>query len=180
MHAKLRTDASSRRETLSYGKNADHPSTVLTNDQCEMATDSRRALAYPRMSGQSRGTVQQEERILVIEPNDLILGLLERWLGEAGYTVVVETLQRLSQATGETGEPRLVIIDVPTPNSAENFVSSVKEVHASPILLLSASLIRSIGSSTSVARRFGVRKVLQKPFTRDELLSAVGQAIDSA
>ena len=110
------------------------------------------------MGAKSRGTVQQEERILVIEPNDLILGLLERWLGEAGYTVIVETLQGLPRAVGEGSEPRLVIIDVPTPHNAESFIGSVREVCASPILLLSAGLIRGTGSSTSVARQFGVRR----------------------
>jgi DNA-binding response OmpR family regulator len=122
--------------------------------------------------------VQQKGRILVVEPNDLILGLLERWLGEAGYIVVVETLQRLPQAVGEGGEPHLVIIDVPTPRSAEKIIKSVREVHASPILLLSARFTRGISSSISVARQFGVRKVLQKPFTRGELLSSVSESMD--
>jgi len=125
----------------------------------------------------SRGFVQQKERILVVEPNDLILGLLERWLGEAGYIVVVETLQRLRQTVGAGGSPRLAIIDVPTPRSAEQLIKSVRETHACPILLLSASFVRDAGSSTSVARQFGVRKVLQKPFTRGELLLAVDEAI---
>ena len=120
----------------------------------------------------------QGERILVVEPNDLILGLLERWLGDAGYVVVVETLQRLAQAVNGGGNPHLVIVDGPTPRSAEHLIKPVKEVHACPILLLSASFARDMGSSSSVARRFGVRKVLQKPFTRLELLAAVGEAID--
>jgi DNA-binding response OmpR family regulator len=122
--------------------------------------------------------VQQKGRILVVEPNDLILGLLERWLGEAGYTVAVETWQRLPQAVGEGGEPHLVIIDVPTPRSAGKIIKCVREVHAGPILLLSARFIRGVGSSISVARELGVRKVLPKPFTRGELLSAVGESID--
>jgi len=123
--------------------------------------------------------VQQKGRILVVEPNDLILSLLERWLGEAGYTVVVGTSQSLAPAVGEEGEPELVIIDVPTPRSAEKTVKSVREVHASPILLLSARFRRGTGSSISVARQLGVRNVLPKPFTRGELLSAVSESIDS-
>jgi DNA-binding response OmpR family regulator len=121
--------------------------------------------------------VQRKERILVVEPDDLILGLLERWLAEAGYIVVVETLQRLAQVVGG-GKPQLVIIDVPDPLGAEKIIESVREVHATPILLLSARLRRGTGSSTSVARQLGVRNVLPKPFTRDELLSAVGESID--
>jgi DNA-binding response OmpR family regulator len=127
----------------------------------------------------SRGIVQQKGRILLVESNDLILDLLERWLGEAGYTVVVGTSQSLPQAVGEGGEPHLVIIDVPAPHSAEKTIKSVREAHARPILLLSARFRRGAGSSISVARQLGVRKVLQKPFTRGELLSAVGEAIDN-
>jgi DNA-binding response OmpR family regulator len=132
----------------------------------------------PRVGAESsRGFVQQKERIVVVEPNDLILGLLERWLGEAGYTVVVETWQRLRQAVGGGANPHLVIIDVPTPRSAQQLIRSVREMHDCPILLLSASFVRDVSSSISVARQFGVRKVLQKPFTRGELLLAVGEAI---
>jgi len=122
--------------------------------------------------------VQQKGRILVVEQNDLILRLLERWLGEAGYTVVAGTSQSLAQAVGEGGESELVVIDVPTPRSAEKIIKSVREVHASPILLLSARFRRAAGSSISVARQLGVRNVLPKPFTRDELLSAVSESID--
>jgi DNA-binding response OmpR family regulator len=122
---------------------------------------------------------QQKGRILVVEPNDLILGLLERWLGEAGYAVVVETSQKLPRAVGEGGVPRLVIIDVPTPRNAEKIITSVRRVYGSPILLLSARLRRGTGSSGDVARQLGVRKVLPKPFTRSELISAVVEAIDS-
>jgi DNA-binding response OmpR family regulator len=123
--------------------------------------------------------VQQKGRILVVEQNDLILRLLERWLSEEGYTVVAGASQSAAQAVGEGGEPELVIIDVPTPRSAENIIKSVREVHASPILLLSARLFRrGTRSSISVARQLGVRNVLPKPFTRGELLSAVSESID--
>ena len=122
--------------------------------------------------------MQQKGRILVVESNDLVLDLLERWLGEAGYTVVVETSQSLARTLDEEGEPELVIIDVPTPRNADKAIKSVREVHASPILVLSARFRRATGSSISVARQLGVRNVLAKPFTRGELLSAVSESIE--
>ena len=123
--------------------------------------------------------MQQSRRILVVEQNDLILRLLERWLGEAGFTVIPGTWQSLAQAVGEGGEPELVIVDVPTPRGAEKITKSVREVHAGPILLLSARLFRrGTRSSIAVARQLGVRNVLPKPFTRDELLSAVRESIN--
>jgi DNA-binding response OmpR family regulator len=92
--------------------------------------------------------------------------------------VVVGASQRLAQTVGGGGEPDLVIIDVPTPRSAGKVVKSVREVYAGPILLLSARLRRDTGYSSNVARQLGVRNVLPKPFTRGELLSAVGESID--
>jgi len=125
-----------------------------------------------------RGLVQQKERILVVEPNDLILGLLEHWLGEAGYAIVVGTPQSLPPADAAGAEPHLVIVDVPTPRSAQKIIESVKDGYCGPILLLSARFRRGTGLSSDVARRLGVRKVLPKPFTRDELLSAVTESIN--
>jgi DNA-binding response OmpR family regulator len=122
--------------------------------------------------------VQSKGHILVVEANDLILGLLERWLVEAGFAVVVAASQRLPQAIREAGEPLLVIIDVPMPRSAGKIIKSVRESYGGPILLLSARFRRGTDSSSDLAHQLGVRKVLPKPFTRGELLSAVDDAID--
>lgn len=121
--------------------------------------------------------MQVKGRIHVIEPDDLILGLIERWLGEAGYTVVVVEVSRGLPRAVEREEPHLIIIDVPTPRSAGKTIKSIRDVYASPILLLSARFRRGIASSNVMARQLGVRKVLPKPFTRGELLSAVAESI---
>jgi len=121
--------------------------------------------------------VQQKQRILVVEPDDQILGLLERWLGEAGYAVLVETSPRPTQDAGSRVDPHLVIIDVPDPLGAEKIIESIRQVHSGAILLLSARFRQGMGSSSSVARQLGVRNVLPKPFTRDELLSAVSESL---
>ena len=125
-----------------------------------------------------RGTVRERGRILVVEPNDLILGLLERWLGDADYEVsVASSLTRL-KGRGES-PPHLVIIDIPTPGTAQKMISTVREVFSSPILLLSGTIRRGTSSSDYAARQLGVHKILPKPFTREELLSAVRGSIDT-
>ena len=120
--------------------------------------------------------MQQKQCIFVVEPDDLILGLLERWLDEADYTVVVGVAQSWPQVVGAGEEPCLVIIDVPTPRSAEKIIKSLREVYAGPILVISGRFRQGTGSD--VARQLGVRMALPKPFTRGELLSAVGESID--
>lgn len=117
------------------------------------------------------------KRILVVEPDDQILGLLQRWLGEAGYNVLVETPVKPPQAAGNGKDPHLVIIDVPEPLGAEKTIESVRESHAGAIILLSARFMRGTSPSGSVARQLGVSSVLPKPFTRDELLAAVAESL---
>jgi DNA-binding response OmpR family regulator len=123
--------------------------------------------------------VQQKQSIVVVEPDDQILGLLERWLGEAGFEVVVEASPRQRRVNGAEA-PHLVIIDVPDPLESGGIIESVRKLHASPILLLSARFRRGMGSSSSVARQLGVRRVLPKPFTRDELLATVRDSLSDS
>jgi CheY-like chemotaxis protein len=168
MYAVRRTYLSSRSAIVSNDKNAGNPAKVLTEWPFEIC----------RALGPRQATVPQKGHILVFESDDLILGLLERWLDEAGYAVFVEAPQRLPQSVGDRGEPLLVIIDVPMPRKAEKTIRSVREVYGGPILLLSARFRRGTGASSDVARQLGVRRILPKPFTRSELLSAVVESID--
>jgi DNA-binding response OmpR family regulator len=106
--------------------------------------------------------------VVVLEDDPQIRPLLERWLGEAGFRV----------GAPESGEARpvLVIADVPDPQSAEVRIASL-QAYAAPILVLSARFRRGLAGSADAARRLGVAKVLPKPFTRRELLSAIREAL---
>ena len=122
--------------------------------------------------------MQRQDHIVVVEPDDLIRGLLERWLGEAGYTVAVEALRDSSAPRMRHATPHLVIADVPTPRSAEGLIQFLREEYASPILIVSARLRRGLETSDEIARRLGVRRVLPKPFSRKELLTAVEESMN--
>ena len=120
--------------------------------------------------------VNRKGYILVVETDDLIRGLLERWLGEAGHGVV-------ECAAGEPapeGDVRLVIADVANPRRAERLIASLRAAYRAPILVLSARFRRGLGTSAAAARQLGVQKVLPKPFTRAELLAAVRETTDDS
>jgi DNA-binding response OmpR family regulator len=118
-------------------------------------------------------SVPSRGSIVIVEPDDLIRELLERWLDEAGYRAV--------PVAGNHGlpmvMPRLVITDISEPGGAGNTIEALQATYAAPILALSARFRRGLGPSSEPAERLHVAKVLPKPFTRDQLLRAVRETL---
>ena len=114
--------------------------------------------------------------IVIVEPDDLIGDLLERWLGEAGYGVVRPAKNHDEPMVN----PQLVIADISDPGSASATIVALQAAYSAPILALSARFRRGLGGSSEAAHRLQVGKVLPKPFTREELLSAVREAMNAS
>jgi DNA-binding response OmpR family regulator len=114
--------------------------------------------------------VNRKGFVVIEETDELIRELLERWLAEEGYC--------LSAAPGQSA--LLVILDIPTPRGAQSRISALQKEYAAPLLLLSARFRRGLAGSVEAARRLGVKKVLPKPFTREELLAAVDESLEGA
>jgi DNA-binding response OmpR family regulator len=112
--------------------------------------------------------VKGKGSIVIHEEDDLIRELLERWLGEAGYSVHGEGHQAAC----------LVIANVPSPRGAQSRIEALQAMYAVPILVLSGRFRRGLAGSAEAARRLGVKKVLPKPFTRKELLAAVAASLE--
>ena len=121
-----------------------------------------------------RKQVQQKDYIVIVETDDLIRELLERWLGEAGYAVLTAT----PDAPALEQPPRLVIVNVSKPRHPGALIRSLQATYAAPILVVSARFRRGLEGSANAARQLGARKVLPKPFTRAELLAAVRESIE--
>lgn len=118
----------------------------------------------------------RKESILIVETDDLIRELLERWLSEAGFMVQAGPVGPISPG-GASNPPSLIIVNVPNPRGAEALVRALNDQHRAPVLVISGRFRRGLGASVEAARRLGVRKVLPKPFSREELLAAVEEAI---
>jgi DNA-binding response OmpR family regulator len=121
----------------------------------------------------SRKRLNSKGSIVIVESDDLIRQLLERWLGDAGYGVTLPAEVHNSA----TVAPQLVIADISSPDSAEATIKALAAAYSAPILALSARFRQGLGGSEAAAHRLQVCKVLPKPFTREELLDAVGESI---
>lgn len=117
----------------------------------------------------------EKGNILVVETDDLVRELLERWLGEAGYSVVIG-----GGGGAAAGNLRLVIANIASPRRAEAAIRALQAVYAAPILAISARFRRGLEGSAEAAKRLGVRHVLPKPFARKELLAAVRSCLREA
>ena len=120
--------------------------------------------------------VQKTGYIVIVETDDLIRELLERWLGEAGYAVVAAA----AGVAVQERPVRLVIVNVSSPRGVDGLIQSLQASYMTPILVISARFRRGLEGSADVARQLGVRKVLPKPFTRTELLVAVRESLQDS
>jgi DNA-binding NtrC family response regulator len=118
-----------------------------------------------------------KKSILIIEHDDLIRGLLEEWLGAAGYST--RHARACDSDSGEAAD--LVITDIFMPKlGCQGALTKIKIAHPkAKIIAISAQFRSGLGCSTEVARQLNVFRALSKPFSRTDLLDAVEAAIGS-
>jgi DNA-binding response OmpR family regulator len=116
--------------------------------------------------------------IVIIEEDGLMRGLLSEWLTAEGYAV---REQRLCGRCADQGAD-LVIVDLYMPRQAgTEVVRAVQQAHpGTPVIAISAQFRPGLDSSWWAARMLGVRHLIAKPFTREDLLGAVRAVIGSA
>jgi CheY-like chemotaxis protein len=115
----------------------------------------------------------RKKLVLVVEPDDLIRPLLGSWLADVGYEVVV----RASCEVDGHRRPDLVILDVDRPRELGERASLLAGRFDAPIVAISARQRRSTPALPQAVHDAGVRAILAKPFSRDELLRVVADVL---
>jgi CheY-like chemotaxis protein len=116
--------------------------------------------------------------IVIIEEDKLMRELLMEWLSAEGYSV-------RSAAPGDAPAPDkadLVIVDVYMPRrEGAKTLRAVKAAYPeTPLIAISGQFRPGLVGPCTAADALGVRQVVAKPFTRRDLLAAVGCAIGPA
>ncbi len=138
-----------------------------------MATTNDRQAESAGVSPASevQGAAAAPPRVLVVDADSALFGLLQEWLGECGCTAV----EASASAAHEDDRFDLVVVDVPFPRQGgAELVARIANAHPdAPVLALSSCFFAGIACRGAVARSLGVASVLPKPVSRDTLVSTV-------
>ncbi len=109
------------------------------------------------------------KRVLVVERDNLQRELISEWLRESG----VQMLTPESAAEGRA-EVDAILIDVTCQQQAHETLASWRSAHPRAALVLaSGRFSRGDMANDAMAARFGVTRILAKPFTRKDLWLAL-------
>lgn len=113
-------------------------------------------------------------RIVIVEEDPLIRALVEEWLGAEDHEA--QGRGRIEALAGEGAD--LLIVDVLRPRHGG--CAALHRLQAAyphlPIIAISSHFVPG-SSGASAARALGVRRIVGKPFTRNDLLGAVREVL---
>jgi DNA-binding response OmpR family regulator len=109
--------------------------------------------------------------ILIIEGDTLMRSLLTEWLTGAGYAVREGVRRHGPSNLGVD----VVIVDLYMPRQGgARIIRAVQRAHpGTPVIAISGQFRSGLAASSPAARALGATRLLAKPFSREDLLSAV-------
>ena len=108
-------------------------------------------------------------RVLGVERDSLQRELISDWLAARGTQVLTE-----DSALRAPADVDAVLIDVSCQQQAHETLASWRRAYPrSAIILASGRFCRSDMANDAMAARFGVTRILAKPFTRKDLWAAL-------
>ncbi len=120
-------------------------------------------------------------RILLIDDDDDLRGVIAQNLSIAGHTVIQAADGHIGLKLFQTTPVDLVLTDLIMPNTEG--IETIVEIHRAqpnlPIIAMSGGIPRST-MYLGIAAKLGARCALSKPFTAEELHAAINQALTEA
>jgi DNA-binding response OmpR family regulator len=121
----------------------------------------------------------QMSTILVVEDDDSVSDLIKTVLEEEGFSVIVAPTAEKAKELIAIEKPTLAMIDIILPG--QGGMDLILDLHAQypdfGIILTSGKIDMTKSTFKVLAHQFGVVSILPKPFTIEELLSTVNEAL---
>jgi two-component system, chemotaxis family, chemotaxis protein CheY len=119
------------------------------------------------------------KRILVIDDEDMIRQLVKEMLEVEGYIVTTAANGKEGLQLYQRELPDLIITDIfmPEMEGLETIRTLQRDSSKVKIIAISGGGERGMISFLSHAKRFGALRTLQKPFSRQDLLTSVGEVL---
>ena len=121
-------------------------------------------------------------QILVMDDDDLIQDMLRRALEREGHRVTLapDGERGLELVRGQPFDIALVDIVMPGKGGIEIIDELHREFPALQTILMTGKLDVELESFVRLARQFGVRRIIRKPFELQDVLEAVRLTLESA
>jgi CheY-like chemotaxis protein len=118
-------------------------------------------------------------QILVIDDDARQLRLIDVTLTSAGYQVVVATDSDQAIQAYRSSPADLVIVDLvmPEKNGLEFLAELRQDFPHVPVVMMSAGGMSGAGECLELTTALGAARTLNKPFSRDQLLDVVQEAL---
>ena len=118
-------------------------------------------------------------RILIIDDDETIQSVFQRFLTGKGYEVLVASDGRRGLRILEESEIDLVITDIMMPETdGLEVVMAIRGKEADiPVIAISGGMHAMPMDFLPMAKKFGASKVLYKPIEMEDLLSAVEESL---
>jgi len=118
-------------------------------------------------------------RILLVDDEDAFRALMRRMLATKGYDVTEAAAGDAALASYRQGPSDLVITDIRMPG--KDGLEVIRELRRHDplvkIIAMSGADPAIVESYLKVAKVFGACRIIRKPFSQDELLSAVADVL---
>jgi DNA-binding response OmpR family regulator len=117
-------------------------------------------------------------RILLIDDDDLLRGVLAKALHHAGHEIIQASDGKLGVDLARATQVDLVITDLimPVQEGVETIMTIHQERPRLPIIAMSGGVSNS-GLYLEIAGKMGARRVLAKPFTPKELSEVIDEVM---
>jgi DNA-binding response OmpR family regulator len=124
-------------------------------------------------------TTKSKATLLVIEDDDLVRSFVVRVLVAAGFAVLQAGNGREALRQVQAGKLDLVITDIVMPDmDGFETIRELRRIDGKvPIIAMSGGGKVDPHTYLDLARQFGARQILEKPFDRDMLLAKVSAVL---